>query len=451
MLFDKNKHLRISEFQAVVLAGYGSSNRYLESLYPVAEDDNVPKALLPVGNKPIISYTLDWLEKAGVHDAIVLIQASGNAPQKLSAYLARGYTGNLHCTVVSVPEDSGTADALRSVSDKIDKDFIVVPCDLLTELNPRELLDLHRVRNPTVTALFYAPSTSEANADDLLPYVGIDPTRQALVYKAARADDEDFSIRMSLLHKFARVQVHTDLQDAHLYIFKKWVLDMVVDKENISSISEDLIPMLVKCQYQKKLVDRESVDTYAAKAPNLLATALSLSTTLSDVTDDDLSAFDPMQPHFKSPVTTHVYVYRGGFCGRGNTIASYSELNRHATKQGASVMRVPQSAEVAPKTQVGNDSIIGEYTKIDERSSVKKSCVGAHCVIGKNVKVANSVIMDHVVIGDNAKVDGCVICNNAKVLEKSSLKDCEVAGEYIVEKESQIKGEKLVAFREAIE
>jgi translation initiation factor eIF-2B subunit gamma len=49
---------------------------------------------------------------------------------------------------------------------------------------------------------------------------------------------------------------------------------------------------------------------------------------------------------------------------------------------------------------VGNDSVIGEYTKIDEKSSVKKSCVGAHCIIGKNVKIANSVIMDHVVISD---------------------------------------------------
>lgn len=50
----------------------------------------------------------------------------------------------------------------------------------------------------------------------------------------------------------------------------------------------------------------------------------------------------------------------------------------------------------------------------------------------------------------SAKVDGCVICNNAKVLEKAVLKDCDVAGEYVVEKESQVKGEKLVAFREAI-
>lgn len=53
--------------------------------------------------------------------------------------------------------------------------------------------------------------------------------------------------------------MHTDLYDAHLYIFKRWVLDMVMDKENIVSISEDLVPMLVKCQYQKKMVEREKV------------------------------------------------------------------------------------------------------------------------------------------------------------------------------------------------
>lgn len=140
--------------------------------------------------------------------------------------------------------------------------------------------------------------------------------------------------------------------------------------------------------------------------------------------------------------------------------------------------------------------MIGEYTKIDERSSVKKSCVGAHCVIGKNVKIANSVIMDHVVIGDkwvyllyfkekkslcnmwfnslmfsfSVKIDGCIICNNANIQEKAYLKDCDVAGGYIVEKDSkaiqirtkrfywfffcfylgQLKGEKLVAFRESI-
>ncbi|KAI7907889.1 nucleotide-diphospho-sugar transferase [Cokeromyces recurvatus] len=450
MLFEKPKHHhhhRISEFQAVILGGYGSSNR----LYPISEEDNLPKALLPVGNKPVISYTLEWLEKAGVNDIIVVIQATSNSPQKLSAYL-RTYPGNVHCQVVSVDEDDETADALRAIKDKIDRDFIVVPCDLITELNPKELFDAHRVNDPTFSALFYEPGSTESASkdEDLLPYVGIDPTRNALVYKALRSEDEDFSMRLSLLNKFPKVRIHTNLQDAHLYIFKKWVLDIVVDKEYITSISKDLIPMLVKCQYQKKLVEREQITKYSSTYHDLFANALSLSTTQTADMEEEIVKDDPIHSSFKSPIKTYVHIYRGGFCGRGNTTASYSELNRYATKQGALITRVPISSEVAPRTQVGNDSVIGEYTKIDERSSVKKSCVGSHCIIGKNVKIANSVIMDHVVIGDNVKIDGCIICNNANIQEKASLKDCDVAGGYIVDKESQLKGEKLVAFREAI-
>lgn len=49
----------------------------------------------------------------------MIIQAIGNAPQKLSAYL-RTYTGNVHTQVVSVDEDDETADALRTIKDKID-------------------------------------------------------------------------------------------------------------------------------------------------------------------------------------------------------------------------------------------------------------------------------------------------------------------------------------------
>jgi translation initiation factor eIF-2B subunit gamma len=121
---------------------------------------------------------------------------------------------------------------------------------------------------------------------------------------------------------------------------------MLVEKENITSISKDLIPMLVKCQYQKKLVEREDINKCkvyfkstlnkgnscykldTSTYDNLLANALSLSTTQSAETED---VNDPIHSSFKSPIKSYVHVYRGGFCGRGNTTASYSELNRYVS------------------------------------------------------------------------------------------------------------------------
>jgi translation initiation factor eIF-2B subunit gamma len=35
-------------------------------LYPLTEDNNVPKALLPIANKPMLHYVLDWLERASI-------------------------------------------------------------------------------------------------------------------------------------------------------------------------------------------------------------------------------------------------------------------------------------------------------------------------------------------------------------------------------------------------
>jgi translation initiation factor eIF-2B subunit gamma len=50
-----------------------------------------------------------------------------------------------------------------------------------------------------------------------------------------------------------------NLQDAHLYIFKHWVVDLIKEKEKISSIRQDLVPLIVKCQYQRKLVEIEDM------------------------------------------------------------------------------------------------------------------------------------------------------------------------------------------------
>ena len=66
---------------------------------------------------------------------------------------------------------------------------------------------------------------------------------------------------------------------------------------------------------------------------SLFSTALSLSTTVSEDIDDNQFSPDPTSSSFKSPVATRAYIYRGGFCGRGNTIAGYNELNRHVSFQ----------------------------------------------------------------------------------------------------------------------
>jgi hypothetical protein len=59
-------------YQVFILAGFGHGYTpnyiYLlltRSLYPLTEEDNLPKALLPIANTPLLYYPLEWCSKAG--------------------------------------------------------------------------------------------------------------------------------------------------------------------------------------------------------------------------------------------------------------------------------------------------------------------------------------------------------------------------------------------------
>lgn len=137
-------------------------------------------------------------------------------------------------------------------------------CDLITDLPPHQIIDTHRVLNPTAITLFYEfksedrPSSRE---QDNTEYIGIDPRRSQLLYTGSKADMEgSLSLRMQLLTKFPVLSIYSQLRDAHLYVFKKWVIDLIAAKKSISSIRNELLPLLIKCQYRERLAQKEGID-----------------------------------------------------------------------------------------------------------------------------------------------------------------------------------------------
>ena len=52
------------------------------------------------------------------------------------------------------------------------------------------------------------------------------------------------------------------------------------------------------------------------------------------------------------------------------------------------------------KVVIGNDSIVGSGTKLDDKTNVKRCIIGSNCLIGKSVRLNNCIIMDGVTIED---------------------------------------------------
>jgi translation initiation factor eIF-2B subunit gamma len=105
---------------------------------------------------------------------------------------------------------------------------------------------------------------SRRNASDVTQFVGIDASNSQLVYlnNSDDMDSDEFSLRMSLLAKHPVLNVSRLLQDAHLYVFKRWVVELIVEvanKRTMASIKGHVLPLLVKSQHQRVLADREGV------------------------------------------------------------------------------------------------------------------------------------------------------------------------------------------------
>ncbi|EEC80540.1 hypothetical protein OsI_22836 [Oryza sativa Indica Group] len=484
------------DFQVVVLAG-GTS----EKLSPLVSKD-VPKALLPVANRPVLSYVLDLLEASDLKDIIVVVE--GQEAARLvgawasSAYLdrlARGDSqklwtvwgslsqlqlfpkaasgrscpkqGQKGCVpVVAVPEDIGTAGALRAISKRLTaNDVLVISGDLVTDVLPGAVAATHRRNGAAVTALLCSvpisgPSDAassggkdKAKKPTRLNIVGLDITRQFLLHIVSGTDvEKDVRVYKRKIRAVGEMEIRSDLMDAHLYAFKRTTLQNILEeKESYRSIRLEVLPYLVRSQLKSSSSGGEGTtvdETGDATVPS--------NSHLQCLSQHRILAPSAFKKDLLSSGGTYrccVYIAtKSKYCHRLNSIQAYCDINRDVVGDASHLSGYSFSAQnniihptsvLGSKTTIGPQCMLAEGSQLGDKCSVKRSVIGRHCRIGSNVKIVNSVVMNHVVIEDGCHIQGSVICNNVQLQERAVLKDCQVGAGYIVTASSEHKAESL--------
>lgn len=244
------------DYQAIILAG-GECKR----LYPLTSGS--VKALLPVANKPLLSYPLKALSDAGVRNALVVVSGE-SASARVASWLNTSYHGqqhgSVHCEVVTVPEGSGTADALRIAADKISAEAcLVISGDLLTDVPLHALVAKHQLTSALATVLLgqtkASPTTTTkpGKAPKGVDYVGLDSRQERLLFHATSADTlRDLKLPMAVLRKFGSIDIRTDLYDAFLYVFSRAALALLKEQPGCSSLSQNFLPALARHQLRRR-------------------------------------------------------------------------------------------------------------------------------------------------------------------------------------------------------
>ncbi len=150
--------------QAVIMAG-GQGTR----LRPLTE--NLPKPMLPVGDRPLMERVVEQLRQAGIRQVNVTTHYLG---EKIREHFGDGSRFGIRLNYVTEEQPLGTAGAL-GLMETPEEPLLVINGDILTKVNFRAMLDYHKENRALLTM-------AVRRYDFNLPY-GVVESEGALVKK----------------------------------------------------------------------------------------------------------------------------------------------------------------------------------------------------------------------------------------------------------------------------
>jgi mannose-1-phosphate guanylyltransferase len=200
--------------QAVILVG-GEGTR----LRPLTS--TVPKPVIPLVDRPMMVYMLEWLRSHGIDDVIM---SCGFKATKVREVLGDGSQLGIRLRFVEEPDPRGTAGALKFAEELLDARFLMLNGDVLTDIDLTAQIAQHERTGATGTlALVPVP----------------DPSSYGLVRLR-----EDSTVDEFLEKPSPDAVLDTNLISAGAYVLERSVLDLIAPDRKVS-IEREVWPVLV--------------------------------------------------------------------------------------------------------------------------------------------------------------------------------------------------------------
>jgi mannose-1-phosphate guanylyltransferase len=140
----------------ILAAGFGSRLRHLT--------DERPKALMPVANRPILAWSMDYLRNYGSTDLII---NAHHHHEQVVHYVGRHPPHGVRAEIKVEPQILGTGGGIKNVEDFFGHEpFVVINVDILTDIDLEAALHDHRTSGALVTLVLHdCPPYNQIQAD----------------------------------------------------------------------------------------------------------------------------------------------------------------------------------------------------------------------------------------------------------------------------------------------
>lgn len=269
----------------------------------------------------MIAYQLEYLERCGFYEVIVVTRHS----KTLEKYLKSDYKGKILIETIELNEEStNNVEALKQISNKINRDFIVLPCDLICDISLDDIVDQHIITQATVTMAFReeekkagntkkepTKEIKEENNDYDVVVIDQESNRVLQIMNNTDVENEGLKLKKVLLAKHPHSTISTNLFDCHLYIFNYKVLEFLKKcKRKFWNLKDDFLPFLIENQYNIKL----SKEFFEETQQN------------EDCFNSN-SKFKGEEEKKKEFVSVYGFISQNNYCKRTNIIKEYMQAN----------------------------------------------------------------------------------------------------------------------------
>ncbi|SCV02541.1 LAME_0H02564g1_1 [Lachancea meyersii CBS 8951] len=454
------------DLQAFILCGKGAA---LAPFTQTRGDSGLSKALLPVANRRMIEYVLDWCEQANFSEVVVVADSdeSSQIQDALNTYIeirkrqhallaqhGPSVTGVAPLQPVPIKflvarNETTGAILQKELLPRIKGDFVLLPCDFVTEIPPQIFIDQFRNKDPDnlAMAVRYRNTFDSFDKKHLAVSYTVyseneDSVKQPVLLDAYSQEDVDRSkylqARSHLLWRYPNTSISKKLLDASVYFcsFELAELLQPVDPSAARSETEsENDDDAIVSPPQNHLVQ-----PIRFRAKNkLLKDPINCNKPLSKVFRD-LARRSWQHSTPRETIGLFILPSLGLFI-RSNILSAYMEANRCMLRVRSSLFATHGPSGMG--NAVGGDSIVGANSTILEKTSIKLSVLGKNCRIGKRCRIVGSILLDNVEIEDECVLENVIVGSFSKVGKKCKLTNSYIEGSYVVGAKTVVKGETL--------
>ncbi|RDB21277.1 Translation initiation factor eIF-2B subunit epsilon [Hypsizygus marmoreus] len=395
--------------QAVILAD--SFNKRFRPL-----TTRKPRCLLPICNAPLLDWTFESLALAGVQEIFVVCRSHAEqvkAAIKESKWSKPG-SGIKIVPILTAKETFSPGDAMRDIYTRglVTSDFVLVMGDLVSNIRIDEVVKVHKERRKTNKDAIMTMVVKESGAQhrtkargDSSVFVLDAETSECLYYESVTGFPKTTiaHVPREVLASHPEIEIRNDLIDCSIDICSVEVPSLFQDNFDYLDIRRDFVHgVLTSDLLMKSIHCYVAKDGYAARVKDTKS--------YESVSKDILSRWTfPLVPDDNHP-GGHIYDHERG--------------NKYIAKD--------HSVILARTCKIGNNTLIGSSTQINENAQIIASVIGENCVIGTGSIIRNSYIFDGTVIGADCVIERSIIGANVTIKDSTQVQRGCLIGDGVV-------------------